>query len=355
MNRLDSQTELKTLDSFGMLQTLDMFPAQCKDAIRLGGQFEWKPRIAVDRIVVCGMGGSAMAGEIVCRFSRLPSTVIRGYCLPSHVDDRTLVIVVSYSGNTVETLSCLEQGINAGAPSLIISSGGRMGEISKEKGIAWLKIPSGYQPRVAMGYLALPLLVILSRLDLLTEIGSWESVLQELDRVKRRCTFSVPTAENPAKRLAHTLDGRIPLIYGTGGNTELVAMRWKTQINENAKQPAFWNSFPELNHNEIVALTRADLLSNQHILLLLNDYDLLENHLRREVMKPLFEKNGVSFTEVSAEGEGAFAQIFSQVYFGDYVSTYLSLLNKVDPTPVALIEEFKEALAQRTSQLEGER
>lgn len=355
MNRLDNQKELKTLDPFGMLQTLDMFPSQCQDAIRLGNEFQWKPAIDIDRVVVCGMGGSAMAGEIVCRFLCPSSEVIRGYRLPSNVDDRTLLIAISYSGNTVETLSCLDQGVNAGAPVLIISSGGRMGEIGKEEGIAWLKIPSGYQPRAATGYLALPLLVILSRVGLLAETGSWESLLQELDRIKGRCTSSVPTAENPAKQLANTLSGCIPLIYGTAGNTGFVAMRWKTQINENAKQPAFWNSFPEFNHNESVALVKSDLLLNQHVLLLENDYDLQENRIRREVMEPLFEKNGVSFTKVPAEGDGALAQIFSQIYFGDYVSTYLAFLNRVDPTPVALIEEFKDALARRTRQLEGEK
>ena len=355
MDRLDNQQELKGLDSLGMLGTLDMFPAQCSDAIRLGDEFEWKPAIDVARIVVCGMGGSAMAGEIVSRFSRVPSEVVRGYKLPSYTDDRTLVIAISYSGNTAETLSCLEQGINSGVPTLIISSGGRIEEFSKDKELAGLKIPSGYQPRAATGYLALPLLVILSRVGLLVEIGSWENVLLELGRVTEQCAFSTPTVENPAKRLAHTLNGCIPLIYGTAGNTDLVAMRWKTQINENAKQPAFWNAFPELNHNEIVALTRSDLLSNQHILLLKNDFDLPENRLRMEVMKPLFEKNGGLYTEVSTDGEGLLAQIFSQIHFGDYVSTYLAFLNEVDPTPVALIEEFKTALAQRTCQIEGEK
>jgi len=342
------------LDSFGMLRTLDMFPSQCRDAIQLGCEFEWETAIDVDRIAVCGMGGSAMAGEIVRRFSCVPSGVVRDYQLPSHVDNRTLLIAISYSGNTVETLACLEQGISTGAPTLVISSGGRIERIGKTEGIPSLKIPSGYPPRAAMGYLVLPLLVILSRLGLLVEIGSWESVFHELDRIEDRCTSAVPVVENPAKQLAHTLNGCIPLIYGTAGNTDLVAMRWKTQINENAKQAAFWNTFPELNHNEIVALTRADLLHNQHVLLLANDYDSPENRLRREVMKPLFEKNGVSFTEVSTEGEGALAQVFSQIYFGDYVSTYLAFLNEVDPAPVALIEEFKAALAKQTAKLEGE-
>jgi len=354
MNRLDSQKELKALDSFGMLQTLDMFPSQCRDAIQLGDEFQWKPAVDIDRIVVCGMGGSAMAGEIVRRFSRIPSEVVRGYQLPGYVDDRTLLIAISYSGNTVETLACLEQGIQAGAPALVVTSGGRMEKIGKTEEVPLLMIPSGCQPRAAMGYLALPLLVALSQCGLLVKIGSWESMFHELDRLKERCTSTVPSVENPAKQLAHTLNGCIPLVYGTAGNTDLVAMRWKTQINENAKQAAFWNAFPELNHNEIVALTKADLLSNQHVLLLSNDYDLPENRLRRNVMKPLLEKNGVSFTEVSAEGEGALAQIFSQIYFGDYVSTYLAFLNGVDPTPVALIEEFKAALAQQTAQLEGE-
>jgi len=355
MDRLDNQKEHKALDSLGMLGTLDMFPSQCRDAIQLGCEFKWKSAIDIDRIAVCGMGGSAMAGEIVRRFSCVPSEVVRGYQLPSYVDDRTLIIAISYSGNTVETLSCLEQGIDAGAPALVISSGGRIEKISKAEGISSLKIPSGYQPRAAMGYLALPLLVILSRLGLLEEIGSWGSVLHELKRVKERCTSSILTVGNPAKQLAHTLNGRIPLIYGTAGNTKLVAMRWKTQINENAKQPAFWSAFPELNHNEVVALTRADLLSNQHVLLLANDYDLPENRLRMEAMKALVEKNGVSFTEVPAEGEGALAQILSQMYFGDYMSTYLAFLNELDPGPVALIEEFKEALAQGTLQVEEEK
>jgi len=355
MNRLDNQKKLRTIDSLGMLETIDNFPSQCRDAIRLGGEFEWKSAIDVDRIVVCGMGGSAMAGEIVHRFSRVPSEVVRGYQLPNYIDDRTLVIAISYSGNTVETLSCLDQGINAGAPALVITSGGRIEEVGKAEGITSLKIPSGYQPRAAMGYLAIPLLVVLSRLGLLVEIGSWENVLYALDRVKEHCTSTIPSVENPAKQLTHKLNERIPLIYGTIGNTDLVAMRWKTQINENAKQAAFWNAVPELNHNEIVALTRADLLPNQHVLLLSNDYDSPQIRLRLEVMKPLFEKNGVSFTEVSAEGEGALAQILSQIYFGDYVSTYLAFLNKVDPTPVALIEEFKAALAQRMSKLEGKK
>jgi len=334
-------------DNQGMIEVIDRFGSQCAEAIERGNGFTLPEMGRIDKVIVCGMGGSAMAGDIARRFSRVPLSVNRSYTLPAFVDRQTLLVAISYSGNTAETLSSLTQGLETGASVLAISSGGKLEEISKAHGIPFLKIPSGYQPRAAMGHLALPLLVVLSKLGLLNETGSWEALLQGLDQVRDRCTFSVPAAENPAKRLAHTLSGRVPVIYGTVDNTDLVAMRFKTQINENAKQPAFWNVFPELNHNEILALVRSDLLANQYILLLQNDYDLKENRVRMEIVTGLFEKNNVPFTVLGAEGKSELAQVLSQIYFGDYVSYYLALLNEVDPTPVTLIEEFKKELSKR--------
>jgi len=198
-----------------------------------------------------------------------------------------------------------------------------------------------------MGYLTLPLLATLSRIGLLKEIGPWDALLAGLAQVKDRCTLGIPTDENPAKQLAETLASHVPVVYGTVDNTDVVAMRFKTQFNENAKQPAFWNAFPELNHNELVALVRADLLPNQHVLLLENDYDLPENRDRMEITASLLEKSAVPYTRVSAGGESELAQVFSQIYFGDYVSYNLAICNGVDPTPVEPIEEFKRALAGR--------
>jgi len=334
-------------DNQGMIEVIDRFGSQCAEAIERGNGFTLPEMGRIDKVIVCGMGGSAMAGDIARRFSRVPLSVNRSYTLPAFVDRQTLLVAISYSGNTAETLSSFTQGLETGASVLAISSGGKLEEISKTHGIPFLKIPTGYQPRAAMGHLALPLLVVLSKLGLLNETGSWEALLQGLDQVRDRCTFSVPAAENPAKRLAHTLSGRVPVIYGTVDNTDLVAMRFKTQINENAKQPAFWNVFPELNHNEILALVRSDLLANQYILLLQNDYDLKENRVRMEIVTGLFEKNNVPFTVLGAEGKSELAQVLSQIYFGDYVSYYLALLNEVDPTPVTLIEEFKKELSKR--------
>ena len=329
-----------------MITVLDRFPDQCASAIEQGEGFEFLPEERIDEVVVCGMGGSAIAGDIAKRFSRAPFFTSRGYLPPVFVGRRTLLVAISYSGNTAETLSSLARGIEAGASILVIASGGQLERIAEARDLPLLKIPSGYQPRAAMGYLALPLLAVLSRIGLLKEIGPWDSLLAGLGKIRDRCTLSVPTDENRAKRLAEALAGRVPIVYGTVGNTDVVAMRFKTQFNENAKQPAFWNVFPELNHNELVALVRADLLPNQHVILLENAYDTPENRDRVEVTASLLEKGAVPFTAVSADGESELAQVFSQIYLGDYVSCYLAILNGVDPTPVEPIEDFKKALAE---------
>ena len=343
MSSLDSGELLARYDRERMIAVLDRFPDQCRDAIEIGERLESPAAEKLDKIIVCGMGGSAMAGEMARRFSRIPVFVNRSYSLPGFADKHTLLVTISYSGNTAETLSALDQGIERAIPALCISSGGRMEEIAGTHQIPFLKIPSGYQPRAAMGYLAIPLLEMMSRIGALKGTIPWEGVLQGLRAIETQCTCDVPTTENPAKKLACTLFGNVPLVYGTTDNTDLVAMRWKTQINENAKQAAFWNAIPELNHNEILALVRADLLANQFVVFLRNDYDLPGNLDRIRIMKGLFGKK-LRFTEVVAAGASEIAQVFSQIYLGDYLSFYLALLNEVDPTPVSLIEELKKEL-----------
>jgi glucose/mannose-6-phosphate isomerase len=340
MNSKDIQAKY---DRQGMIMTLDRFPKQCEEALTIGKGFEFPIIEKPEKIIVCGMGGSAMAGELALRFVPIPLFVNRNYSLPEFAGKDDLLVAVSYSGNTEETLSALAQGIERGIPLLCISCGGKMEQIARTYQIPFLKVPSGYQPRAAIGYLAIPLLEVMSKIGVLKKHILWNDVLQELWGVKRQCTFDVPIAENPAKKLAHKLFGRVPLVYGTADNTDLIAQRWKTQINENAKQAAFWNVIPELNHNEILALTEGEN-SKHFVVFLRNDYDLPRNLDRIRVMKNLFGKK-LSLTEVAATGINEAAQVFSQIYLGDYVSFYLALLNGVDPTPVPLIEEFKESMA----------
>ena len=338
-------------DNSKMIDTIDSFADQCHEAIKLGERFTFSPQGEIDSVIVCGMGGSAMAGDIARRFAKVPVFVNRSYSLPPYADEHTLLVAISYSGNTAETISSLRAGIKNRLQGLCIASGGKIQEIAQENNIPFLQVPSGYQPRAATGYLALPLLVVLSRLGLMKEVGEWDDMFSALATVKKDCNAAVGPSDNPAKGLAQALHGRIPIIYGTADNTDLVAMRFKTQINENAKQPAYWNAFSELNHNEILALVRSDLLPSQHIVLLRNSFDHPENRIRMEIMTGLFDEHRVPHTDVAANGKTELAQILSQIYFGDYVSYYLALANKLDPTPVELIEKFKVDLARKTSLL----
>ena len=338
-------------DKSKMIDTIDTFSNQCHAAIALGESFSFTKRREFDKVIICGMGGSAMAGDVARRFAKAPISVNRSYTLPPFADKRTLLVAISYSGNTAETISSLNAGIAGGMQGLCIASGGKIEQIAQENDIPFLKVPSGYQPRAATGYLALPLLVILSRLGLIQKIDQWGDMFSALSTVRNRCTARVTLNENPAKQLAQSMHGRIPIIYGTAGNTDLVAMRFKTQINENAKQPAYWNAFSELNHNEILALVRSDLLANQHIVLLKNSFDHPENRIRMEIMANLFDEHHVPYVEVTADGETELAQVISQIHFGDYVSYYLALANELDPTPVELIEKFKVDLAEETASL----
>ncbi|MCI2424664.1 bifunctional phosphoglucose/phosphomannose isomerase [Candidatus Acetothermia bacterium] len=329
-----------------MLAVLARFPEQCRAALAIGAAFELPQIGEINKIVICAMGGSALAGEVVKRFATVPVFVHRNYSLPSYVDELTLLIAVSYSGNTAETLSALNTGLKRRIAVLCLSSGGALKEIAQRESLPYLQIPAGYQPRAAVGYLSLSLIRLLSQSGVVAGVDRLDSLADELTQIDTRCNPTRAIAENPAKKMAAKLAGKIPLIYGTQDNTEVVALRWKAQINENAKQPAFWNLFPELNHNEIEGLIKRDLLPNQEILLLRNDYDRAENIARIEIMKTLFGNYGISFTEINASGETEIGQIFSQIYLGDYVSVYLGLLNGVDPTPVPLIEEFKQLLAK---------
>lgn len=341
----------KSYDNSKMIDTIDSFPDQCHKAIDLGEGFPFSPQGKIEKVIVCGMGGSAMAGDVARRFAKVPVFVNRSYTLPPFADERTLLVAISYSGNTAETISSLSAGVKNGLQALCIASGGKIQKIAQENDIPFLQVPSGYQPRAATGYLALPLLVVLSRLGLIKEECEWDDMFSALATVKENCNEAVGLGDNPAKDLAQALHGRVPIIYGTADNTDLVAMRFKTQINENAKQPAYWNAFSELNHNEILALVRSDLFPSQYIVLLKNSFDHPENRVRMEIMTGLFDEHHVPHTDVTAEGKTELAQVLSQIYFADYVSYYLALTNKLDPTPVELIEKFKVDLARKTSLL----
>lgn len=344
---LDESDKVQALDPQGMVEDLDTFPEQCREAVSIGADKDLPFDLdGFDRIVVTGMGGSAIVGDILSRLIDLPVTTNRGYYLPDSVDESDLLLAISYSGNTEETLSALRDGLRRGMSSVCLSTGGKMEEFCRERSLPLVKIPTGHQPRASTGYMLFPLLKLFSEAGLVGTID-FETLLNDIGELREKWNSEVETEKNPAKQLAKEFAGKVPIIYGTKGNTEVVAYRWKTQINENAKQPGYWNVFPELNHNETVGYELgSDLMENGKAIMLKNGLELERNQLRMEIMEALFEEEGIDYSIVRAPNGDKFTRIIGQIYLGDYFSVYLALLNDVDPSPVELIENFKERLKE---------
>lgn len=339
---LDDPLALAAGDPSGMLDVLKDFPSQCRQAVASADHLASISAERYRQVLVCGMGGSAIAGDLLSVFLRLPTKVHRDYGLPPWIDKQALLIAISCSGNTEETLSAVQAGLKQGFQPICIFSGGLLRELARQHELPQIEIPAGLQPRAALAYLALPLLALAARNGLTRGQMEFERVLTELRQLTAQISSDVPVSHNPAKRLAKAIYGRVPLIYGISGAGELVARRWKTQLNENAKQPAFYGAIPELCHNEIVSLAPLRDLLPESIVLLLRDADERpENRKRVEILKEMLTDYSVPFEEVRPQGESHLSRLLAQIHLGDYVSVYLALLNEVDPTPVEPIERFK--------------
>jgi len=360
--------DFSDLDKANMIELLEEFPQKMRDALRLGEEFIIPTGFLPDpatttaiatipsqnfkNIVVLGMGGSAIGGDLLSDYLSdelsIPIVVIRGYDIPKFVDENTLVFTVSYSGNTEEILSTLKKCLGMKARIIALTSGGKLAVLSQENNFPEIKVPAGIQPRAAISYLFFPILKVLERLGLIkernNEIEETISVLQDLSR--EYCAES-PSKNNLAKRVALSLYQHLPLIYGSEGLLEAVAMRWKTQINENSKWPCFWNVFPELDHNEIVGYEIENNINRQVKIIYLQDKEgLLRLEQRREITRKIIEHKVAEFMVCSTKGKGKMARMFSLIFLGDLASYYLAILNQVDPTPVACIEDLKKELAK---------
>lgn len=349
---LDEQGLLKTADPHGMMAlTLD-FPSQCERAIDLA--LTWRlpalprePRL----IVVSGMGGSGIGGDYLRALfeahGNLPVLVIRDYHLPHCVDAHTLLFAVSYSGNTEETLSCYAEARERGAIVVALSSGGELQARAQRDNMPHLQLPGGQPPRTALGYLFLPMVVLCERWNLLPDLAQARArTLQRLVQARDRWSISTPYEQNPAKQLASTLYGKLPLLYGSGDYRAIVTTRWKGQFNENAKQHAFANTFPELNHNEILGWVGAKRQANNFAVVALRDPDeSIQTRTRVEVTRRLVG-DAAEWHEVWAEGESLLERMLNLTYLGDFVSLYLAYLNGVDPYAIDYIDLLKAELAR---------
>ena len=349
---LDDASVYRRYDVSGMLHHLHGFPEQCRKAREKVLEFELPHEYTgISNVVILGMGGSAIAGDIVRRLtlaeSKSPVRVHRDYGLPAFVDEGTLVIASSYSGDTEETLSAFSESLKTQAKKLVITSGGKLKQLADSKGIPTFVVNYRAPPRAAFPHNFVPLVGIFQKLGLLRDKSAdFQETMDILNKISEDLVETRSFASNHAKQLAAKLQGRVVVIYGAEMLTE-VAQRWKAQFNENSKAWAFSESFPELNHNAIVGYDFPLKAKEQMFVLMLRS-PLLgpQNSLRYKATAELLTRAGIAHEFVEARGESTLAQILSLVLLGDYSSFYLAMLNGVDPTSVDAIDFVKQYLAR---------
>lgn len=301
---------------------------------------------SIRRIVICGMGGSAISGDIAkSAFShKIPIEVVKDYQIP-FVDENTLVCILSYSGNTEETLSCLDQAIKTTKFVGVVTGGGKAKEIVDDRYL-WIELPSGYPPRSAIGYLFFSLLRLM---EIFRTIPDQKNIvnatISNLIKKATAITRNTLLTENIAKSTAISIQPKIPIIYSSNPNLSALAYRWKCQINENAKYPAFCHTFPEMNHNESEGWEAVDF-SDKFIPIILNRMNEDENYQKRiNAFKKIFKKIDVKYLEFFVEGKSLIEEIFSLIYLGDMISYYLAILRSVNPTTINYIDFLKKEIS----------
>jgi glucose/mannose-6-phosphate isomerase len=350
---LDDSIVYRKFDKSGMLTHIHNFPRLCREAWTLAQTFQLPEEYTrVKTVLVLGMGGSAIGGDLVGSLafneSAVPVLVCRDCNLPQYVDTDTLVIASSYSGMTEETLSAFEQAFDTGALKLAVTTGGKLKALCETMNVPVFTFDYKAQPRAALPFSFFILLGILNNLKLLkVKDSDLDEAFANLETLAGQIDETIPTEQNSAKALTQKLFNRLPIIYGTGITAE-VAHRWKTQINENSKVTCFYEVFSELNHNAIVGYSFPEELLRQAMVVML-DSDLLHEriHIRYEVTQKLLERAGIYYQVIKMPESGALSQMMSLVLFGDYVSYYLAMLNRTDPTTIEAINYLKDTLARR--------
>jgi glucose/mannose-6-phosphate isomerase len=345
-----TRAAIESGDPSGQLADVLALPEHLRDAV-------WRVESAIMEdfdtpagMVVAGMGGSAIGGALARAalgdHASRPIFVTRAYGLPAWTTPDTMVLCASYSGETEETLACYESAGLLGAKRTVVTTGGRLAEMAREDGVPVIPLPGGFQPRAAVAYM------IVAALEVAALCGAGTRLTPEIDvaasHIEQLVAEWGPEApeDSLAKEVARGLHGNTPVIAGAG-LTNPIAYRWKTQINENAKQPAFWHELPELDHNEITGWEGAGEVG-RFAAVFLDDSDAHPRVKERmELTERLIAGNATVSYKLETRGETAIERVISLVLLGDLVSIYLATLRGVDPGPVRLIEELKAALAER--------
>lgn len=341
------QDRVEKYDQSNYLDLLENFADQVRDGVSKGRN------VSVDsdynKILVCGMGGSGIAGDLLSQFlfykSPVPIVSNRFYRVPAWVDSDTLVIVVSYSGNTEETLSACDDALRCDAKCVAVTSDGKLQNQADEENLTRIEVPEDLPPRAAAAYLFLPLPFVLA------EGSNFEAPGKKI--VDRTCShlndmvseLSPDQPDNRAYEIAQNLMGKLPLVYGSEEITSVLARRFKNQINENAKLFSVYNVLPEMNHNEIMALDHLEANPERYgVIFLRDDGEHARVQKRFEILEDLLDGSVGSLSEIRSRGRSLLARFLTVMLFTDYVSYYLALLNEKDPTSIGYINELKERL-----------
>ncbi|HEV8252757.1 MAG TPA: bifunctional phosphoglucose/phosphomannose isomerase [Candidatus Limnocylindria bacterium] len=350
---LDNPRVIQGIDSADMVGRVRELPRQLALARRVAAAVKLPPsHTEVDAVCVLAMGGSAIGAELVEGIAgdrlRVPLTVHRDYGLPAWAGERTLVIAASHSGETVETVSGADEARRRGLPLVVISTGGALGTAAAADGTPYLRYESPGQPRAAIGFGVGLMHELLARAGLLLDPDPLGPAVEAVEALLERNAPSVETDASPAKQLAWSIFGRIPIIYGAGRMAP-VAHRWKTQMNENAKAWAAFEPMPEANHNAIEgSLNPRELSDALYVVELRDPTEPPEIAARYAVVNELLGERATNRSVVWAEGPSPLARVLCGVAFGDLVSVYLAILYQTDPTPVTLLAMLKQRLARST-------
>jgi len=348
---LDDAAALRASDPGGMLEAVTSLPSHCREGYRLGlSALDLPSAEGATAIAYCGMGGSAIGGEVLAALVaprlRLPVAIVRTSELPEWVGPHTLVVASSYSGATGETVALFEEAVERGCRVVVVTSGGELGRRADALELGRVVVPGGFMPRAAFGYMALGALGALEAMGVLPSLAAdLEEAVLELEGVIGLQGPDVPAAANPSKRLALAIGERVPVLWGADGIGAAAADRWKTQFNENAKVPAFAASMPELAHNEVVGWS-VGAGDGFAVIALRQQGESADVAARFGPAMEIAEASGALTQEVWAQGHSALARLLSLVQVGDLVATYLGIARGFDPSPIEAIVRLKRTLAE---------
>lgn len=338
------------LDTVGMLDLAAALPEQVAEVAALGRDVQGLPRHEdIENVLVLGMGGSGIGGDIMAAiagpFMSVPISVVKGYETPSYVGPGTLCFAISYSGDTEETVEAAQAAAEAGASMVVLSCGGELGALAAALEAPHLVLPDLPMPRAGVGAVSIPGLLVLEQVGLFP--GASQYVVDAVEQLHRRRDKLIMDGSS-AQRLARQIGRTMPIAYGGDSVGEVAAYRFKCQVNENAKAPAFAGTLPEMCHNEICGWGQDGDVTRQvmTVVRFRHDFEHPQVARRFELTYDLLDEVVHAVLDVEAQGEGALAQLFDLIIQGDFTSLHLAIENQVDPGPIPVLDALKVALAR---------